>query len=650
MKRFMGEFFHAIWEVFKLPFVLIGVGFRRLFHLGWRNLAMLVTAAVILTFVVLTLFFEVTSQPEFCGTCHIMQPYVVAWKTSSHSDIDCITCHARPGIKGYFETKFTALSMLANYVTGLYRRSKPWAEIEDANCLSSGCHETRLLEGRIEMASGVMFDHTPHLTQTRRGRKLRCTSCHSQIVQGEHISITPTTCFLCHFKNVEAEGREELAECTRCHTPPTGERAAARNTYDHAYILKENVPCISCHQPMWQGEGTVRKERCGACHGEVEKIEKIGDLEFIHEWHVEKRKVDCMACHDPIEHRMPRTSVMLAKECASCHQDPHAPALAVYRGEGSRLVENAQPNSMFSAGVSCVSCHKNPVTGYRAARVGKNACTPCHSEKYVRLAESWRRSYQAQIRALEDALRRSGPSPKIEDARHDLALLKRGGPWHNPEFAESVIEAVSGVLSGGRALPAVSFPEKSRPCLVCHSGIEAVPPPLEYSSFDHAAHLSERGIACGQCHIGGKPEDALHGRRKPAGELCASCHHDGKLANEENSCEPCHQPSRLTYFGKLPGMAEQPSPMAESEMACADCHEADAGYAPPGAEFCLDCHEQEVLDGLEFTREELIGAIVAAKGRAGEAAEVVQRDPGRAVHNPDLAKEVLGIAAGSGGR
>ena len=34
-----------------------------------------------------------------------------------------------------------------------------------------------------------------------RGIKLRCTSCHSQIVQGQHMAVTATTCFLCHFKN-----------------------------------------------------------------------------------------------------------------------------------------------------------------------------------------------------------------------------------------------------------------------------------------------------------------------------------------------------------------------------------------------------------------------------------------------------------------
>lgn len=119
------EFLEAIWEVFKLPFFLLGLGFKRMYNLGWRKLTMLIAAAIILTVVVFGLFFEISSQPAFCKSCHIMKPYIFAWEQSSHSDVSCMKCHAGTKIKGYFETKFTALSMLANYFTGLYKRSTP---------------------------------------------------------------------------------------------------------------------------------------------------------------------------------------------------------------------------------------------------------------------------------------------------------------------------------------------------------------------------------------------------------------------------------------------------------------------------------------------------------------------------------------------
>ena len=91
------------------------------------------------------------------------------------------------------------LVQLLKYVTATRARG-PSAEIPDASCLRSGCHETRLLSGRVDF-HGIPFDHTPHLEEGRRGKTLRCTSCHSQIVQGSHMTVTTTTCFLCHFKD-----------------------------------------------------------------------------------------------------------------------------------------------------------------------------------------------------------------------------------------------------------------------------------------------------------------------------------------------------------------------------------------------------------------------------------------------------------------
>ena len=193
MKSLLRDFLTAIWVVVKLPFLIIEVLFRRIVRVGLKNLILRLAAVLVLTLLLAFTFLKVTSKPGFCGSCHLMKPYIEAWEHSSHKDVDCMLCHAHEGIGGYIETKFTAASMLVNYATGLYKRSRPWAEIEDKNCLHEGCHETRLLEGKIEFKQGVVFDHAPHLTSARRGRKLRCTSCHSQIVQGEHISVTSST-------------------------------------------------------------------------------------------------------------------------------------------------------------------------------------------------------------------------------------------------------------------------------------------------------------------------------------------------------------------------------------------------------------------------------------------------------------------------
>lgn len=637
MKSFFTQFISAVWEVFKLPFDLIGLGFKRMWVLGWQRILMLITAAVALTMVVILLFLEATSQPGFCGSCHIMRPYIASWQTSTHNNVHCMVCHAREGLTGYIETKFTALSMLVNYFTGIYKRSKPWAEIEDRNCLQGGCHATRLLDGKIDF-TGVVFDHTPHLTDIRRGRKLRCTSCHSQIVQGEHLTVTTSTCALCHFKNVEAEGRTELADCRKCHkSPPTGRDVP----YDHTWVLGNNINCRTCHQLMWQGSGTVRKERCGVCHSQTAHIERIDDLEFIHEWHIEKRKVDCLMCHDPIEHQQPKVAAVIGSDCRACHEDRHAPILALYEGIGARLAAKKMPNAMHESGAVCMSCHKDPFTGNGSARVDKNVCTPCHQASYFKLAEEWRANFARRIAQLESALHRMSSHTHKEDARHDLALVKRGGAWHNPHYADEVLKSVAEVISkaGGNVKTYIDMPAGTEKCTACHSGILDAEIKLELSEFDHSAHIAERKITCTDCHIDNLPEMTGHGRRLPLKSSCRDCHHSANVAGDK-LCSPCHIPARRLFSGALPGLEPQPSPMFAADMVCRDCHYQSKGYRPPDNDLCLDCHDAEIVRDLEFKRGVLVNLILKSSS-SDLPTRLVEQDKGRAVHNPDLAKKIL---------
>jgi len=173
---------------------------------------------------------ELTTRPKFCNSCHIMEPYYTSWENSSHNHVSCVECHYEPGLLETFEGKFKALSQLAKYVTAT-EGTKPWAEVSDYSCMRSGCHSERLLEGEIQYGR-IRFDHRHHLIGLRRGKELRCTSCHSQIVQGSHISVTATTCTLstlistaqqsCTSRTQVTTNASTLTMlCTRLTTSPT---------------------------------------------------------------------------------------------------------------------------------------------------------------------------------------------------------------------------------------------------------------------------------------------------------------------------------------------------------------------------------------------------------------------------------------------
>ncbi|HZM00010.1 MAG TPA: cytochrome c3 family protein, partial [Planctomycetota bacterium] len=334
---------------------------------------------------------ELTTTPQFCRNCHIMEPYYQSWASSSHKDVTCVDCHYEPGLLETFEGKFKALSQLAKYVTQT-QGSKPWAEVSDYSCMRSGCHSNQLLEGEIQFGR-VRFDHRHHLIGMRRGKTLRCTSCHSQIVQGDHLTVTTSSCFLCHFKS-DAESRP-IDDCDTCHGPPAEDIVVGDTVFRHSDYLEAGAACADCHGDVTRGAGEVPRERCGSCHNKQEHLERIGDVEFMHRHHVTEHSVTCLDCHLEIQHGLPsREQHGQGGECTDCHAGTHGVASDVYRGTGSPGVPD-QPGAMYLARVTCKGCHRAPFPGAPVPPAGATfaadplACLDCHGPGFEGMAEQW---------------------------------------------------------------------------------------------------------------------------------------------------------------------------------------------------------------------------------------------------------------------
>ncbi len=248
---------------------------------------------------------HLSSSPMLCNSCHIMKPYVDAWRTSKHNQVACVQCHYPPGLRDTIWVKYQALTQVVKWATQTYS-SKPFAEVEDGSCLRSGCHDRRLLQGKVTYKRGIIFDHKPHLEEVRRGRQLRCTSCHSQIVVGTHIEVTDATCFLCHFKGLKtAREINPIAGCTGCHQAPKGDIRVGSLTFNHAEFVRRGVACQSCHLNVVEGEGEAPRERCFTCHNQPEKLQRYPDTPFIHDFHVAGHNIECARCHTAIQHKLP---------------------------------------------------------------------------------------------------------------------------------------------------------------------------------------------------------------------------------------------------------------------------------------------------------------------------------------------------------
>ena len=229
-------------------------------------------------------------SPKNCNVCHFITPYYKKWETSSHNKVPCLKCHDYSSIK--------ALSGQFKFLAGTYN-PRPLTNVPDKNCLQSGCHDKRLVESKVLFTKrGINFDHKTHFGEIKRGIKLHCRSCHSDIVQGEHVKVTMNVCYLCHFKGVAHN--QAVTGCPSCHTSPKQPIVVKGKTFSHDEALKAGYKCDHCHIEITKGDGMTPKDKCYFCH--IDRTEKFSDAKLIHETHVTKNQIDCLYCHHRIEH------------------------------------------------------------------------------------------------------------------------------------------------------------------------------------------------------------------------------------------------------------------------------------------------------------------------------------------------------------
>ncbi len=568
-------------------------GFFRWLRRRVRLLSLVGGVLVALGLVLVVVSVEITSTPTFCGTCHIMKPYYESWKISGHNKVACVECHISPGVTAEIRKKYEALSMVAKYFTATYG-TKPWAEVDDAACLR--CHERRLLEGK-EMYKGVRFDHTPHLIEMKRGKKLRCTSCHSQIVQGAHVAVTSTTCVLCHFKGmVPGEGS---SRCTICHDVPEKEFVSAGMTFKHADVRQYGMQCTWCHLNASTGDGVVPRERCLTCHNELDRLSRYGEDVFLHEKHVTEHKVDCLNCHLEIQHGGAVARQSNVPACGTCHVSGHSAQQQLYSGTGGRRVPDV-PSAMYVAGVRCEGCHtlRRGIVDY----ANSVSCMTCHGAKYLKIYEGWQRileERQTEARAVLAAGRAnlSSSDPSLQDAVHNINLVESGHGIHNVPYSLVLLDGAADAVNAALKAKGLPVRESKRaeyqktPCYGCHQGVELQEGTFGGSAFSHQRHLVKAGLTCGTCH---RPHE-----ERPRNEIvrfgaqgCIGCHHKLEGA-DATACRRCHEPAalppELDYKGRT---FVHKFHLEDAGLTCTDCHTLKSdGSVTLNAEACSNCHE-----------------------------------------------------------
>jgi nitrate/TMAO reductase-like tetraheme cytochrome c subunit len=355
---------------------------------------------------------EITGHPKFCISCHNMDDYYVSWEHSSHQDVACIECHAKPGVAGLAAAKAQGMVQLVQYISGSYG-TRPHGEISSASCQQGDCHGQIVNDGKVVMLyDKIKFRHDKHLSEHPNGKSLNCVSCHGQTVQDQHISVSKTTCLTCHFYNRGEKGVAR-GSCETCHIVPEEEVTFVDEPFSHKDFMagEGDVTCIHCHSQVTEGSGTVSRVRCMACH--LEEHGEVEDQEEFHLIHVSAGHFDCLACHDEIKHgdRQMAEQLLTSGNCTTCHGSKrHSLQEAIYAGTAVAELDT-KPDVMYEAGVACDGCHDDAQITQLGnltltSRIsGAKQCVDCHdSEDYAEELASWQEATREMLNEIEPAL------------------------------------------------------------------------------------------------------------------------------------------------------------------------------------------------------------------------------------------------------
>ncbi len=647
---------------------------------GWKRF-LLFTGIYLFVFVALfSLAAEYTSRPSFCPSCHYMETFYQSWRTSAHNKVDCVECHFEPGISGTIKGKLNGLVQIVNYVSLTYKKRKPWAEIPDNACARSGCHETQALSDSVYNFKGIEFSHKHHLEDLKRGKKLKCISCHSQIVQGTHMEVTPSTCNTCHFKkSSDPEHKfEKLSDCRTCHKLDSKPKVMlAGMRYNHTSVVDNKIECSSCHSVVTSGNGEVGKERCFQCHFETERLDKFDDTEFMHKIHISKHSMACINCHSSIEHKIQKIDPSGSPDCNSCHSNAHSSQVSLFSGENGFNVD-ATPSSMFINGISCKGCHvfhERDRMDISTSKARGSSCEKCHGPGYDRLVKEWEVTTVKRLAAIQtiyntvsslvknsESSRREDAEKLIEEAYHNLRLVEVGKSVHNVQFADKLLVGSYGlmkealtIIGSSAGLPDFKSSSDVIPneCYRCHGSIQEISLKKFGMNFSHNLHIVKNKVGCERCHSNVNN----HGELIINKESCNSCHHSKNKTNE--TCGKCHSFQTQVYEGSYLNK-NQPDFMKEGGTGCIDCHISADNLNKPDDKICAKCHDASYSDMMgewkgevkKLTDElnEMIRGMNTAnlnEEQKSEFAEIkkivsqISSYPSIYVHNYDLISSVL---------
>lgn len=302
-------------------------------------------------------------DPQFCATCHIMDPYLESWQASDYGayahaveDVTCLDCHV--------PTVEQQVNELVVYMQGDF--AVPLEELEVSEEFCFGCHEPNehtSYEEVIQLTAGLELNpHDSHLGELECDlcHKMHgasedyCAQCHGPVATGPGWTTEVTT-------TAEVDVWAPDMDCAVCHVmDPYFEslQDTSLSAYAHA---QEGLECLDCHEvdavkqvheEAVAGRAvtgrTVDMQFCFDCHVANEHTSYAQVIERTAGYMIDDQNINPHDAH-------PGSEVVGQLECRYCHQ----------MHEESPLITGCYNSSCHHSGTleSCIECHASAAGG-----------------------------------------------------------------------------------------------------------------------------------------------------------------------------------------------------------------------------------------------------------------------------------------------
>lgn len=308
----------------------------RAVRVRYRYLALILFAFAFMVLAAVYLPVAMTSTPNFCANCHLMEEPKKLWDESTHSNVNCVMCHVDPGVVNALIHKVESYKEIYANFFG-HGEMPPDVKLpSNESCLQ--CHN---LDRNVSPGGDINIPHRQHVEM----RDLKCADCHFNVVHTRRAisgGVPPMDiCYMCH------DGERAPNSCETCHNTPRDEYKRQGHTGEilknHGKLAKERVEdCRRCH--------SEESQFCEDCHSQKPQSHQQTDWKYTHRTTVAAEgREPCYGCHEE-------------KFCQKCHKVQHPPHWV-----------QSHPDFAQGGGEPCQVCHS---TGF---------CGDCHTAEGVKV-------------------------------------------------------------------------------------------------------------------------------------------------------------------------------------------------------------------------------------------------------------------------